>query len=121
LVSRRGVRLSRFTYADNCKIVKADAHAEIPWSEVETRHWVRTCQCSEEHYRAPEPARVRLDPFDPATMRHMPECEFKDETSPAILRALLKVKPGLGGDYSWVECGACSAGWQVLDYTEGLG
>jgi hypothetical protein len=32
-------------------------------------------------------------------------------TDPAVLKVLLKVKPGLGEGYDWVECGACGAGW----------
>jgi hypothetical protein len=105
-----------FSHSDDCKIVKADPGVEIPWSEVERGHWVRTCQCNEEHYRAPEPARVRLDPLDPATMRHLPQCEFKDVSDTAMLRALLRVKPGLAEGYEWVECGSCGAGWQVPNY-----
>jgi hypothetical protein len=27
----------------------------------------------------------------------------------AVLKILLKVKPGLGQGYDWVECGACGA------------
>jgi hypothetical protein len=34
----------------------------------------------------------------------------------SILRVLLKVTPKEG--YSWVECGACGFGWQVLDFAE---
>ena len=47
-------------------------------------------------------------------------CEFcsKDVavTDPAILRALLKVKPGLMPGYQWVEWGACASAWQVPYY-----
>jgi hypothetical protein len=32
------------------------------------------------------------------------------ESDPAMLRVLLKVKPGLGEGYDWVTCGACDAG-----------
>jgi hypothetical protein len=34
---------------------------------------------------------------------------------------MLKVKPGLGAGYEWVECGACDAGWQVPHYAESVG
>jgi hypothetical protein len=37
-----------------------------------------------------------------------------------VLKILLKVRPGLGEGYDWVECGACSAGWQV-PYFESVG
>jgi hypothetical protein len=30
-------------------------------------------------------------------------------TDPAVLKVLLKVKPGLGEGYHWVEWGACGA------------
>lgn len=69
---------------------------------------------SAESWQEPAPRRVRLDPYDRSTMRHLGECEFKDVSDSSILKALLKVTPKDG--YSWVECGACSGGWQVLDY-----
>jgi hypothetical protein len=70
--------------------------------------------CSAEGWDEPAPKRVRLDPYDPATSRHLPQCEFASTTDPAILRALLKLTPKDG--YTWVECGACSGGWQVPHY-----
>jgi hypothetical protein len=108
-----------FLHAEDCKIVKADPGVEISWSEVESGHWVATCVCGEEHYHAPPPnTRTRLDPLDPGTARHSPICEFKGVTDPATLRAVLRVKPGLGEGYSWVECGACDFAWQVPDFAE---
>jgi hypothetical protein len=107
-----------FEHADDCKVYKADPDIDPPWNEVETRHWVRTCQCSEQHWRAPEPARARLDPYDPKTSHHLGQCEFKDETNPDIIKVLLKVRPGLSPGYQWVECGSCQGGWQVLDYAQ---
>ena len=65
--------------------------------------------------------RVRLDPLDPKTSQHAGECEFACETDPSVLRVLLKVKPGMGGNYSWVECGSCGTGWQVPHYAESVG
>ena len=39
-----------------------------------------------------------------------------------MLRVLLKVRDGAGGDYWWVECGACATAWQVPYYiTESVG
>jgi hypothetical protein len=64
--------------------------------------------------------RVRLDPLDPKTSRHLPQCEYVSETDPVVLKVLLKVKPGAGGGYDWVECGACGAGWQVPHYAESV-
>ncbi len=34
-------------------------------------------------------------------------------------RVLLKVTDK--GDYDWVECGSCEAGWQVAHYAESVG
>jgi hypothetical protein len=75
-----------FSHSDDCRILRAAPSVSIPWSEVERGHWVRTCQCTQEHYRAPEPARVRLDLLDPATMRHLPQREFRGTTDPVVLR-----------------------------------
>jgi hypothetical protein len=59
---------------------------------------------------------VRLDPLDPKTSRHAGQCEFASETDVGVLRLILKVKDGAGGDYWWVECTACDCGWQVPHY-----
>jgi hypothetical protein len=48
-------------------------------------------------------------------------CEFASETDAAMLRVILKVKDGAGGDYWWVECGACDTAWQVPHYAESVG
>ena len=60
---------------------------------------------------APDADRVRVDPLDARTSRHLGQCEFASETDAAMLRVLLKVADK--GDYDWVESGACGAGWQV--------
>jgi len=40
----------------------------------------------------------------------------------AVLRVILKVKDGAGGDYWWVDCGTCDTAWQVPHYAaEGVG
>ena len=64
---------------------------------------------------------ARSDPLDPKTSRHLGQCEYISETDPAVLKFLLKVKPGLGEGYDWVECGCCEAGWQVPHYAESVG
>jgi hypothetical protein len=56
----------------------------------------------------------RPHPLDPKTANHLPQCEFVTVTDPAVLRVLLKVTDK--GDYAWVECGSCEAGWQVAFY-----
>jgi hypothetical protein len=107
-----------FTHTPECKIVKADPGVEIPWQEVERGHWQAICQCGAEHVRErPAERRSRLDPLDPSTSRHAPQCEHRDTTDPAVIRAILKVRDGTGSDdYWWVECHVCDRGWQVPHY-----
>lgn len=90
---------------------------EIQWSEIRTGVWEAVCVCGTAyHYETPADSRVRLDPYDPATARHAGQCEHRDTTDPALLRAILRVKEGWSGDYWWVECGVCDSGWQVPHY-----
>jgi hypothetical protein len=106
-----------FSHTADCKIVKADPDVQIPWNEVERGHWVAECQCGKEHvHAAPADRRARLDPLDPSTSRHAPQCEHRDTTDPALLRAILKVRDGMDGGYFWVECGVCDHAWQVPHY-----
>jgi hypothetical protein len=63
----------------------------------------------------------RICPRDSSTSRHFGQCEYVSETDPTVLKVLLKVKPGLGEGYDWVECGGCGAGWQVPYYAESVG
>src|SRR6266550_3830385 len=103
-----------FVHADDCKILKAEPGVVIPWSEVETGHWQAECRCGKEHFHeAPADRRTRLDPLDPSTFRHAPQCEHWGTTDPVILQAILRVRDGAGGDYWWVECGTCDCAWQV--------
>jgi hypothetical protein len=39
-----------------------------------------------------------------------------DEVSPAVLKILLTVKPGLAPGYDWVTCAGCEGSWQVPYY-----
>jgi hypothetical protein len=95
-----------FDHAEHCKILKADPGVEIEWSELERGHWRATCVYgSEDVYEEPD-RRARLDPYDPSTFRHAGQCEHRETTDPAFLRAILKVRDGAGGGYWWVECGA---------------
>lgn len=71
--------------------------------------------CGVEGWHAPVAGRGRRnDPYDPATARHLGQCEFVGVTATSMLQALLKVTDK--GDYAWVECGSCDAGWQVTHY-----
>jgi hypothetical protein len=102
-----------FSHADNCKIVKADPGVETLWSEVESGHWQAVCACGAEDFYELADRRTRLDPLDPSTFRHAGQCEHRDTTDPALLRAILAVKDGSGGDYWRVECGVCGRAWRV--------
>jgi hypothetical protein len=108
-----------FVHDDNCAIVKADPNVTIEWEEIETGKWQRTCQCGIETVTAQTDETVRLDPHDPATFRHAPQCEYKDVTDDATLRLVLTVKPGLAGGYLWVSCSDCDCSWPVPSLLEG--
>ena len=107
-----------FTHADNCKILKADHTVQIQWSEVENGHWRAVCQCGSEDVHEEADRRVRLDPYDPSTFRHAGQCEHRDTTDPALLRAILRVRDGVDGGYWWVQCATCEHGWQVPHYPQ---
>jgi hypothetical protein len=62
---------------------------------------------------SPEPERRRLDPFDPATARHLGGWEFNDVTDRAVFPVVLKIGDGADPSYSWVMCSANDCGWQV--------
>ncbi len=103
---------SRSSIREGCRIVEADPNVEIPWTDLGEGLWKTECACGFETYTGPlVDDRVRLDPLDPKTSRHMGECEFASETDPSVLKVLLKVRAGLG--LRLAECGACGAGWQV--------
>lgn len=111
-----------FVHQEGCRILRADPDVLIEWQEVERGFWEARCVCGIETYRErTADNRVRLSPYDPATARHLGQCEYVSETDPAVLKVLLKVRPGGGGGYDWVECGGCGAGWQVANYAESVG
>ena len=86
----------------------------------QTRILGGTCVYGVEGWHAPDAGHGRRnDPYDSATARHLEQCEFVGETDAAMLRVLLKVTDK--GDYDWVECGGCEAGWQVAHYAESVG
>lgn len=104
-----------FVHAEGCKIKAADPTVSIEWSELERGHWRAECKCgTEDCYEPVGVNRVRLDPLDPKTAHHAPQCEFVGETNPATLKVLLKVSER--DDYDWVQCSACDTGWQVPHY-----
>ena len=104
-----------FNHQTDCKILAADPGADIPWNEVRAGYWEARCVCGTEGWHAPGADRVRLDPLDPRTSRHLGQCEFASQTDAAVLRVLLKITED---GYDWVECGSCAAGWQVPHYVE---
>lgn len=57
--------------------------------------------CSCEYWREPASSRVRLDPLDPKTARHMGACEYKGVTEPDVIKVLLRTTEKDG--YWWVE------------------
>jgi hypothetical protein len=71
--------------------------------------------------RLPPTSGRRLEPYDSTTARHLPQCEYIDEASPAVLKILLTVKPGLAPGYDWVTCASCDGSWQVPHYAESVG
>jgi hypothetical protein len=104
-----------FAHAEGCPIVKADPGFEPPWQEVEDGHWRRICQCGSEDVREPRAdPRTRLDPLDPGTSRHAPECEHAATTDPTIIRGILRVTES--DDYWRVDCNICDCVWQVPYY-----
>ena len=106
-----------FTHADGCKILKADPGVSIPWSYCGDGLWKAECVCTTEYFREPiTDNRLRLDPLDPKTSRHLPQWEYAHQTEPAVLKYLLKVNDRDG--YWWVDCAACEGGWQVPFFAE---
>jgi hypothetical protein len=105
-----------FAHSDDCKIVKVDPGVELPWSRLEYGLWKRECVCSYETWQEPASSRVRLDPYDPKTARHMGACEYKGVTDPDVIKVLLRVTEK--DSYWWVECAGCEGGWQVPFYAQ---
>jgi hypothetical protein len=106
----------------DCRILKADPDVEVPWNYLGDGFWRAESVCTFETFAEPMvDDRVRLDPRDPATARHLGQCEYASETDPAVLRFVPKVKEGADGGYRWVECGSCECGWQVPHYAESVG
>jgi hypothetical protein len=109
-----------FQHAEDCRIWKTDPGVQIPWSEIRRGVWEAVCVCGKQYH--PEPVvddRVRLDPLDPKTARHLGGCEFASETDPVMIRAILRVTDKDG--YSWVQCNSCDTAWQVRYYAESVG
>jgi hypothetical protein len=105
-----------FVHADDCKIVAADPTMKPPWSRLEYGLWKRERVCSYEIWQEPPPSRVRLDPLDPKTARHMGACEYKGTTNPDVIKVLLRITEK--DSYWWVECGGCEGDWQVPFYAQ---
>jgi hypothetical protein len=82
------------------------------WSYLGEGLWRRECVCTYESISEPfVDDRVKNDPLDLKTARHLGQCEYISETDPAMLKVLLKVKEGGGGTYGgWSAAGAAPAG-----------
>jgi hypothetical protein len=109
-----------FSHSDDCKVWPPIPALEIPWNEIRAGYSEARCVCGVEGWHAPDAERARRDPRDPSTFHHAGECEHRDTSDPALLRAILKVRDGAGG-YWRVECGTCVTGWQVPHYAESVG
>jgi hypothetical protein len=97
----------------------ADPGVQIEWLEVSAGQWEAVCACGHEFFHEPlTDERDRLDPYDPSTFRHAGQCEHRDTTDPALLRAILRVRDGVDGGYWWVQCATCEHGWQVPHYPQ---
>jgi hypothetical protein len=87
-----------FIHEEGCPILKADPSTEVPWNYLGDGFWRAECVCTFETFTEPiVDDRMRLDPRDPATARHLGQCEYAAETDPAVLKFVLKVKDGAGG------------------------
>jgi hypothetical protein len=79
------------------KLVEADFNFQIPWSAIETGHWLAGCQCgSEDVHEEPADRHARLDPCEPSTYRHASQCEHRSTSDRSFLLAILKVRDGAG-------------------------
>jgi hypothetical protein len=105
-----------FIHGTDCPIVRADPGYQPTWEKAEEGDaWRRICQCGSETIHVTDAAK-KIDPYEPGTFRHAPQCDYRDVTDPAIIRAILTVKPGSGSDeYLWVTCGHCEISWPVPD------
>jgi hypothetical protein len=99
----------QFTHDEGCRIVAVDPGVEIPWSYLGDGRWKAECACGVEYFNeSAVDDRVRLDPLDPKTSRHLGQCDYVSETDPAVLKVLLKVKPGMGEGYDWGSAAAAA-------------
>jgi hypothetical protein len=105
-----------FTHADDCPIARGEPDFVPEWQLIDAGKWQRSCACTTETtYDLPDVPTI--DPYDPATFRHAPQCDYRDVTDSAILRAILSVKPGAEGGYLWVSCAHCEISWSVPNIT----
>jgi hypothetical protein len=106
-----------FVHSDDCKLAVIEPDLQPPWSDLGSGSWRRECRCTFEVWSEPlVDDRAQVDPYDPKTSRHLPQCEFISADDPAVLKVLLTVKPGTGGDYWWVTCAGCEGSRQVPFY-----
>jgi hypothetical protein len=83
MTSERG----EFSHQESCKLLKADPSFSPEWQEVERGFWKAECQCGVEIFRdVAADDRVRRDPLDPKTSRHLGQCEYISEPIPPCSR-----------------------------------
>ena len=84
-----------FQHGEGCKIAAADPSVSVPWSEVRRGTWeaVCVCVCGKQYFYEPVAGRVRVDPYDAATARHLAPCAYSDERDPRRAQDLAE---GLG-------------------------
>jgi hypothetical protein len=87
-----------FSHQEGCTLFLGRPEFPAGRQEVERGFWRgRSASAASKPFREIDADdRVRLDPLDPKRSHHLGQCEYISETDPAVLKVLLKVKPGLG-------------------------
>jgi hypothetical protein len=109
-----------FAHEEGCPIALRDPDFVPEWQLIDEGKWQRSCQCTTETAYE-RPGVPKIDPYDPATFRHAPQCDYRGETNPSLVRTILSVRPGLEGGYWWVTCGHCQISWPVPNIVQGKG
>jgi hypothetical protein len=80
-----------FNHAGDCKLIAIDPDLRTEWSDLGYGSWRGGCVCTFEVWSEPiVDDRVRLDPLDPKTSRHLGQCEYSGETDAGMLQVPLR-------------------------------